>query len=77
MVMRWNTSHHRSADRACQIGVFLAYASMHGHAMIDRELYVPESWTADRDRCRAAGIGDDVGFATKPQQVIARVLLEY
>src|ERR1700759_4796561 len=32
----------------CQIGTFLAYASRHGHALIDRELYVPESWTDDR-----------------------------
>jgi SRSO17 transposase len=55
----------------CQIGVFLAYASQHGHALIDRELYIPESWTGDRDRCRDAGIGDEVEFATKPQQVIA------
>jgi SRSO17 transposase len=55
----------------CQIGVFLAYASSRGHALIDRELYLPESWTADRDRCRAADIPDQVGFATKPRQVIA------
>src|SRR6202045_2348824 len=55
----------------CQVGVFLAYASAHGHALIDRELYVPASWTDDRDRCRAAGIPDEVGFATKPRQVIA------
>ncbi|WP_429429129.1 IS701 family transposase [Nocardia sp. GAS34] len=55
----------------CQIGVFLAYASRHGHALIDRELYLPESWTSDRDRCRAAGIPDEVEFATKPRQVIA------
>ncbi|MBF6303094.1 IS701 family transposase [Nocardia amamiensis] len=54
----------------CQIGVFLAYASRHGHALIDRELYLPESWTSDRDRCRAAGIPDEVEFATKPRQVI-------
>jgi SRSO17 transposase len=39
----------------CQIGVFLAYASSHGHALIDRELYLPRSWTEDRGRCRAAG----------------------
>ena len=51
----------------CQIGVFLAYASVHGHALIDRELYIPQSWTGDRERCRAAGIPDDVAFATKPQ----------
>jgi SRSO17 transposase len=50
-----------------QVGVFLAYASSDGsRALIDRELYLPEKWTADRDRCRAAGIGDEVAFATKP-----------
>ena len=61
----------------CQIGVFLAYASGAGHALIDRELYLPESWTADRERCRAAGIGDEVEFATKPrlaQHMIERAL---
>lgn len=58
----------------CQIGVFLAYASQHGHALIDRELYLPESWTTDRDRCRDAGIPDEVEFATKPRQVI--IMLE-
>lgn len=51
----------------CQIGTFLAYASRHGHALIDRELYLPVSWTQDRERCRAAGIPDEVEFATKPQ----------
>lgn len=54
----------------CQLGVFLAYASARGHALIDRELYIPESWIGDRDRCRAAGIPDSVEFATKPRQVI-------
>jgi SRSO17 transposase len=51
----------------CQVGAFLAYASAHGHALIDRELYIPRSWTEARDRCRVAGIPDDVAFATKPQ----------
>jgi SRSO17 transposase len=61
----------------CQIGVFLAYASSLGHALIDRELYLPRSWTEDRERCRAAGIPDDVAFATKPQlaqQMLQRVI---
>jgi SRSO17 transposase len=49
-----------------QIGVFLAYGSDQGRALIDRELYLPKDWTSDRERCRAAGIGDDVEFATKP-----------
>ena len=38
----------------CQVGTFLAYASSRGHALIDRELYLPQSWTEDRGRCRAA-----------------------
>src|SRR5918994_807300 len=58
----------------CQIGVFLAYASRHGHALVDRELYLPEGWLSDRPRCREAAIPDAVGFRTKPQ--LARVMLE-
>jgi SRSO17 transposase len=38
----------------CQIGVFLSYRSGKGHALIDRRLYLPQAWTDDRDRCRAA-----------------------
>src|SRR5713226_1948895 len=42
----------------CQVGVFLAYAAPGGaRALVDRELYVPESWCADRDRCRQAAAG--------------------
>ena len=59
----------------CQVGVFLAYVTPDGsRALIDRELYLPEKWTDDRDRCRAAGIGDEVMFATKPEQ--ARAMIE-
>src|SRR4051812_14689403 len=57
----------------CQIGVFLAYATDTGRALIDRELYLPRAWTEDRERARAAGIGDEVGFATKPE--LARRML--
>jgi SRSO17 transposase len=58
----------------CQLGVFLTYVSPRGRALIDRELYLPASWTGDRDRCAEAGIGDEVEFATKPRQ--ARQMLE-
>jgi SRSO17 transposase len=58
----------------CQVGVFLAYASRRGHALIDRELYLPESWLSDRPRCREAAIPDGIGFRTKPQ--LARGMLE-
>lgn len=58
----------------CQVGVFLAYASRHGHALIDRELYLPDSWLGDRVRCREAAIPEHVEFRTKPQ--LARAMLE-
>jgi SRSO17 transposase len=48
-----------------QIGVFLLYAASRGAAFLDRALYLPEEWTADRVRCREAGIADDVEFANK------------
>ena len=55
----------------CQLWVFLAYGSARGRALVDRELYLPTSWTEDRDRCLAAGIPAEVGFATKPQLGVA------
>jgi SRSO17 transposase len=61
----------------CQIGVFLTYGTARGHAFVDRELYVPESWLADRPRCRDAGIPATVAFRTKPQlaqAMLARTL---
>jgi SRSO17 transposase len=49
----------------CQVGVFLAYVSERGHALVDKALYLPEEWTNDRGRCRAAGVPDDVGYHSK------------
>lgn len=50
-----------------QIGVFLAYASSKGHALIDRELYLPrKEWCEDADRRAEASIPEEVEFATKP-----------
>jgi SRSO17 transposase len=61
----------------CQVGVFLAYGSRRGHALIDRRLYLPEAWAGDPERRRAAKIPDEVPFLTKPaiaREVIARAL---
>jgi SRSO17 transposase len=58
----------------CQIGVFLAYQSARGHAFLDRALYVPEEWAQDQPRRRAAGVPEEMRFATKP--VLARQMLE-
>lgn len=61
----------------CQLGVFLAYATSKGRAVLDRELYLPKSWTTDRARCREAAVPDEVEFATKTvlaQGMLARAL---
>src|SRR3954470_5701055 len=58
----------------CQVGVFLAYASRHGTAFLDRALYLPREWTDDPGRCKKAGIPETTSFATKP--ALARAMLE-
>jgi SRSO17 transposase len=61
----------------CQIGVFAAYVSHHGHAFIDRALYLPQTWTDDPARRAAAHIPEDIRFATKPRiaaHMIARAI---
>jgi SRSO17 transposase len=56
-----------------QVAVYLVYAAAAGHAVIDRELYLPQGWTCDPARLRAAGVPDEVGFATKPALAKAMV----
>lgn len=58
----------------CQIGVFAAYVSQHGHAFVDRALYLPKAWTDDPSRLAAAHVPAEVGFATKPS--LARRMIE-
>jgi SRSO17 transposase len=50
----------------CQIGVFLAYATRAGRTLLDRELYLPQSWADDQERRAEAGIPPETKFATKP-----------
>jgi len=60
-----------------QVGVFLCYASPRGYVLLDRELYLPQSWIEDGPRCRAAGIPEEIDFATKPllgQRMLERTL---
>src|ERR671916_1412310 len=62
---------------SCQVGVFLAYASRFGQALIDRRLYLPEAWAGDAERRTKAGVPEGITFATKPQiacELIARAL---
>jgi SRSO17 transposase len=75
-VQRQYTGTAGRVDNA-QVAVLLAYATDAGHAVIDRDLYVPRGWIDDPDRCQAAGIPDQVRFATKPalaQAMVTRAL---
>lgn len=57
----------------CQIGVFASYVSRHGHAFIDRALYLPKAWTDDAERMARAYVPDNTGFATKPALALAMI----
>jgi len=51
----------------CQVGVFLAYVTAQGHALVDKALYLPREWTDDRQRCREAGVPEEIGYQTKAE----------
>lgn len=56
------------------MGVFLAYASSRGRALIDRRLYLPEhTWSKDTERRRRTGVPEDVVFATKPRLALQMI----
>jgi SRSO17 transposase len=57
----------------CQIGVFAAYVSRHGHAFVDRALYLPKAWTDDPIRLAAAHVPPGITFATKPRLALAMI----
>jgi SRSO17 transposase len=57
-----------------QVAVYLTYAAAGGYAFIDRELYLPQAWAADTDRRTAAGVPEDIAFATKP--ALAKAMID-
>jgi len=57
----------------CQVGVFAAYASRHGHAFVDRALYLPRAWADDPARLAAAHVPPEARFATKPRLALAMI----
>lgn len=57
-----------------QVGVFLSWATERGRVLIDRELYIPKDWFTDRERCKKAGIPEDLVFRKKPE--IAQAMLQ-
>ncbi len=46
----------------CQVGVFLSYVTAHGYAPLDRQLYLPREWAADRKRRKATHVPKEVTF---------------
>jgi SRSO17 transposase len=75
--VQWQYSGTAGRIENCQLGVFCAYATRTARTLIDRELYLPKSWIADRDRCREAAVPDESEFATKPvlaQRMLARAM---
>ena len=63
---------------SCQAGMFLAYVSPLGRALVDKRLYLPESWTSDKGRCAAAGVPEERrGYRSKTElalEMLARVM---
>jgi SRSO17 transposase len=59
----------------CQVGVFLAYVSPRGQALVDKRLYLPDTWTDAPHRCAAAGVPpEEVQYRTKPQLALELLL---
>ena len=62
----------------CQAGMFLAYVSPRGRSLVDKGLYLPESWTSDPGRCAAAGVPEQrQGYRSKTElalELLARAL---
>lgn len=54
----------------CQVGLFMAYASRHGLAFLDRTLYLPHDWIDSPDRREAAHIPENLGFASKSRLAV-------
>jgi SRSO17 transposase len=72
----WQYCGTRGQVENCQVGVFLSYVTARGHALVDRELYLPLDWCEDADRRRAAHIPESTRFQTKPElaaQMIERI----
>jgi len=69
---QWNGNQGKTDN--CQVGVYLALASGNHATLIDEQLYLPQSWIDDQERCRKAGIPENKKrFKTKPEQALEMV----
>jgi SRSO17 transposase len=51
----------------CQVGVFLVGVTPAGSALLEQQLYLPETWASDADRRKETSVPEDIIFQTKPQ----------
>jgi len=72
--VKWQYSGTAGRIENCQVGVFLAYRSKHGHALVDRALYLPREWSDNVARREEAKVPESIAFATK--QTLARAMIE-
>ncbi len=63
MQRQWCGSRGKTEN--CLVTVHLGYARDGFHCLIDGELYLPQSWSDDRPRCREAGIPDSMTYRPK------------
>jgi SRSO17 transposase len=49
----------------CQVAIYMAYVSINDHVLVNTRLYLPEEWTRDRRRCKAAGVPQGTQFRTR------------
>lgn len=49
----------------CVVTVHLGLVRGQCKTLVDADLYLPQSWSQDRERCRAAGIPDDLVYRPK------------
>ena len=66
---------HRWNDRECSVGAFLVYAGPREHVLLDRRLYLPQSWAEDAEQREGAGVPEGVTLQAKPQ--LAHAMLEH
>ena len=57
----------------CQVAVSVSLASEKASIPVAWQLYLPKSWSEDRDRCDAFGVPEDIGFATKAQIALSQL----
>lgn len=49
----------------CQVGIYMGYVSHEEHALVDMRLFLPKDWAEDRQRCRKAGVPNNVGYQSR------------